>query len=396
MMSAVVDGKIYAIGGSYYNGSTLINVDTVEVLDLSDPTPVWDDAAVADLPEACSEGRAYSFDSTSRFRDIDGMSYSGKIVATCGHWPDENNRVYMYREDADRWESFPSLLEPRRDLAGEFIYPHNSYHSTVGVMGIWGGRSLNDTNVLTSTEFYHLQLAPCSVLLVDDDWNFTSVHDGGRPYYETALQHLGYPHEVWDTDSQGAPPATTLSSYDIVVWFTGYDWQTPITVTEETEIMSYLDQGGQLVLSSQELLYNPPDPVLVSDYLWIDVGSSNQDVVITNTMGNSADPLFAGLGSYTLVRPDDWDNYWPTGDYEGPYNDEIHTRSGGYEPTTYDTGAPNSTRYTDGNFKVVYFGYPLEWVNTVHQRAEVLGTAMSWMCQARDYRLMLPVLLKND
>ena len=41
MSGAVMDGKIYAIGGNYYTGSSLVNVNTVEVLDLSAPTPTW-------------------------------------------------------------------------------------------------------------------------------------------------------------------------------------------------------------------------------------------------------------------------------------------------------------------------------------------------------------------
>ena len=395
MTSAVVDGKIYAIGGNYYDGASLNNVATVEVLDLSAPTPVWDDASVADLPESCSEGQAYSFDSTSRFRNIDETSFAGKIVATCGYWPDENDRVYVYWEDENSWRSFPSLMQPRRDIAAELLYPGPG-HTTYGVMGIWGGRSLDDTNILTSTEFYHMHLSPCSVLLVDDDWNFEGTHEGGRPQYETALNHLGYPYDVWDTEAEGGPPpAATLSNYDIAVWFTGYDWSAPITPTEESELITYLDGGGNLILSSQELLYYELDTTLATDYLWIDTGSAIQDVAITNTMGNAADPRFAHLGQYTLVRPDDWEVYWPTDSYEGPYNDTVYARSGGYEPMTYDNGAPNSVRYTDGNFKTVFFGFPLEWVNTIHQRAEILGTALGWMCPGIDHRIQLPIVLRQ-
>lgn len=392
IMGAVVDGKIYAIGGNYYDGISLINVDTVEVLDPSAPTPTWDDAAVADLPEACSEGRAYSFDSTSRFRDVDGTSLAGKIVATCGGWSTETERVYVYWEDGDRWEPFPSLAEPRRDMAGEMIYPGPATLG-LGVMGVWGGRSLSDDNVLTSTQLYVMGQSSCSVLMVDDDWNFDSVHGGGRPYYTTALDRLGYGYDVWDTETEEGPPTSTiLSAYDAVVWFTGYDWQAPITPTEEVELISYLDGGGNLFLSSQELFYYDPDTTLASDYLWVD--SAMDDVVITNTVGNASDPLFAGLGEYTLVRPDDWDVYWPADSYEGPYNDELYVRPGGYEPMTYDTGAPNSTRYTDGNFKTVFLGFPLEWVSTPHQRAEILGTALGWMCPGMDHRTQLPLVIR--
>lgn len=38
----------------------------------------------------------------------------------------------------------------------------------------------------------------------------------------------------------------------------------------------------------------------MTDYFWVD--STNDDVTITDTVGNAADPLFAGLGPYTMTR----------------------------------------------------------------------------------------------
>ena len=127
MMSAVVDGKIYAIGGSWYDpdsvacGSLLCPEPIVEVLDLSDPTPIWDAAAVADLPEPCTEGRAFGFDSTSQYRDLDGTPFAGRIVSTCGEWSLESERVYILHTRRNRWREFPSLNRIRRDQAAAFI-----------------------------------------------------------------------------------------------------------------------------------------------------------------------------------------------------------------------------------------------------------------------------------
>ncbi len=84
--TAVVDGKIYAIGGAYWDGvSALINVDTVLVLDPAAPTPTW--TPLASLPEVCSSSRAWGFDTGSLYVDPSDMTpLAGKIIAGCGVW----------------------------------------------------------------------------------------------------------------------------------------------------------------------------------------------------------------------------------------------------------------------------------------------------------------------
>lgn len=398
IMGAMIDDRIYAIGGNWYDptntacGQTLCSVPTVEVLDLSDPTPTWRDAGVADLPEPCSEGRAYSFDSISQYVDFDGTPFARRIVVTCGGWPYESERVYVYSARTNRWAAFPSLNRIRRDQAAEFI-PAATYG--IGLMIMWGGRSGADNNILTTPEAYFVGAGGCPVLLVDDDWDFdtTVPNDGGRPFYESALNYLGYPYDVWDAVSQGIPTAATMSSYSTTVWFTGYDWQTPISPTEQSELITYLNGGGNLFMSSQEQEYAFPGSAIMSGYFQVD--SVSEDVLLRNTEGNPSDPLFAGLGPYALVRPDDWAAYWPTGGYEGPYDDVLSARPGAFEPLIYSsTDQANSTRYDGGSFKTAYLAFPLEWVNTVQERAQVLGAALRWMCPIME-PTFLPLVLRN-
>jgi subtilisin family serine protease len=381
IMSAVVDGKIYAIGGNWFDGANLNNVATAEVLDPTAATPVWDDAAVADLPEVCSSSRAWGFDSGSPYADPDGTSLGGKIVSGCGVWATENNHVYVYDTTLDYWEAFPYLLDARRDQAGEFVpsLPVGAQDAGIPAMWVWGGRQGSDTNVLTSSEYYDVPALECDILLVDDDWDFTSTHGGGRPYYTSTLEFLGYPFDVWETESMGTPTAIQMAPYEVVVWFTGYDWQTPISPDEQTELMAYLDSGGNLFASDQEQQYAYPGSTIMSDYFWVD--SITEDVVLTGTVGGPADPLFSGLGPYAMGRPDAWDAYWPTGSYEGPYDDEAYVKAGGFEPMIYTAdNNPNSTRFQGASFKTVYLAYPFEWLTELGDRAELLNTAITWFC----------------
>ncbi|PWB67510.1 MAG: hypothetical protein C3F15_17870, partial [Holophagae bacterium] len=120
--TAVVDGKIYAIGGAYWDPATsgLLNVNTVLVLDPAAPTPTW--TAVASLPEQCSSSRAWGFDTGSPYVDPSDMTpLSGKIIAGCGFWATPVTSVYAYTVATNNWEVFPPFNTARRDTAGEFL-----------------------------------------------------------------------------------------------------------------------------------------------------------------------------------------------------------------------------------------------------------------------------------
>ncbi|MBN1955442.1 MAG: S8 family serine peptidase [Anaerolineae bacterium] len=377
IMSAVVDDTIYAIGGNWYDGATLINVTTVEVLDTTAMTPTW--TLVAPLPEECSSSRAYGFDSDSMYVDPDGTEFAGKIVSGCGFWSDENNHVFVYDTALDFWDAFPFFGEAngRRDHAGAFI-PSVGGAGTPG-MWVWGGINEGDANVLQTSEYYGLNVAgECNILLVEDDWDWGTR--GGTPYYTSTLEYLGYAYDHWDTAALGPPTAGDLAPYNLVIWWTGYDWADPISsTTEGPALMAYMDGGGSVFMSSQEQEYAYPGSQIMSDYFWVD--SVTEDLVLTGTMGNAADPLFGSLGAYPMGRPDQWDVYWPTAEYQGPYDDAVTVKAGGFEPMVYsDTLQANSTRFEGATFKAVYFGYPFEWVVDLEDRAEIMNAVINWVC----------------
>jgi hypothetical protein len=152
--TAVVDGKIYAIGGAYWDGvSALINVDTVLVLDPAAATPTW--TPLASLPEVCSSSRAWGFDTGSPYVDPTDMTpLAGKIIAGCGVWSTAIQAVYAYTVATNTWEAFPPLLTARRDMAGEFLPL-----ASAPALWVWGGYDGTSVNTTTS-EYYSLGLIP--------------------------------------------------------------------------------------------------------------------------------------------------------------------------------------------------------------------------------------------
>jgi hypothetical protein len=233
-----------------------------------------------------------------------------------------------------------------------------------------------------------------TVLLVDDDWDYQYTHPGsagGLPYYTSALDLLGISWEVWDVQAQGQPTGAGLAGHQAVIWFTGYAYEEldndpgVFTSQNEARVGAYLASRGNLILSSQEYYFDCCDEsgvptAFMQDYLGIE--DVNDDITATATVGVSGNPIGDGLGPYRMTRPDDFGVYWPTAPYEGPYDDELLVLPTAQAPFSY--ASPWNTGYSATNlegatFKTLYLAWPLEWIDTVGERAQILGMALWWM-----------------
>jgi hypothetical protein len=117
IMSAVVDGQIYAFGGDIFGGSGALEAQTIA--EKFDPSRgLWSNAAVEDLPFPSGEGRAYGFDSSSR------TVVSGQVVlAGGGSWPGHTAQGMVYDVASDSYGlGFPDLNVGRR-LHAVFVDP---------------------------------------------------------------------------------------------------------------------------------------------------------------------------------------------------------------------------------------------------------------------------------
>ncbi len=248
----------------------------------------------------------------------------------------------------------------------------------------------------------------CQILVVDDDWNYGSPNNGGLPYYTSALDALGISYDIWDTESPlgDSPTYSDMVGYDVVLWFTGYAWELGVfTPGDEAEVAQYLESGGQFILSSEDYYGEHwPPSVFMPDYLGVDLDSVVEDVLITSLAGLAGSPIGDGLGPYTLVRPDDWDVYWPDIPH-APLDDQVGALPGASSPFRYDdpeNAETNSTSYEafpladehdstgelarhssetyqEPMFRTVFLAWPFEWVDTVEQRSEILAAILVWM-----------------
>ncbi len=212
---------------------------------------------------------------------------------------------------------------------------------------------------------------PAPILFVDDErWFF----HGDR--YTTTLGALDLSYDTFDTlGSRAVPSADTLGSYPLVVWATGYDWLTPLTEDDESRLGAYLDGGGRLLLSSQDLL----DVRGLSDFVRTRLGVVGAALTITPTdvLELPGNPLGTDLGPWPLTFPfRNWgDGVTPGAPARGVLQDQGQFTVGVVRPA--------------GKWRTAFFAFPLETLDDAARRT-LVGRTLVWLSPMGESRLDAP------
>jgi subtilisin family serine protease len=101
------------------------------------------------------------------------------------------------------------------------------------------------------------------ILLVDDDGG-----DTFETYYTEALQSLGFTPDIYTVPlNSDGPPLNILNQYKLVIWLTGGEYWNTLTATDQIELQSYLDSGGRLFISGQDIGYDIGSSSFYQNYL---------------------------------------------------------------------------------------------------------------------------------
>jgi hypothetical protein len=202
---------------------------------------------------------------------------------------------------------------------------------------------------------FYLDPLPC-ILLVDDDMDDPDV----RTAYTSALDNRGYGYNVWDVASQGNPAEADLAGYRQVLWFTGYPFSNTFNNDNEAAVGTYLDQGGNFFLSSQDYLYDVGLTPFAEDYLHI--LNFVSDVAQTTVTGLNE---YAGLGPYSLSYP--FTNY----------SDTVNPNAQGAVAFSGNQGNA-AVSYAGSTFNTVFLGYPFEAIPGLADRSAVMDRTVTF------------------
>jgi hypothetical protein len=127
-----------------------------------------------------------------------------------------------------------------------------------------------------------------AILFVDDDRGATT-----ETIYEAAIAGAGYHSLTYDFLALSYPTADYLAPFDAVVWTTGEMQSGTIGNNAQAELISFMDGGGRLFVSSQGFLnqYGAGGD-FASNYLR--VASFNQDPQADSAYGVGGDPIGDG------------------------------------------------------------------------------------------------------
>lgn len=102
-----------------------------------------------------------------------------------------------------------------------------------------------------------------TVLIVDDDGG-----DFYETYYMDALRALGVAFDVYRVPSdRDGPDAETLKRYPLVIWFTGDTYRNTLTASDQINLRSYLEGGGDLFITGQEIGFDIGESDFYQTYL---------------------------------------------------------------------------------------------------------------------------------
>ena len=223
IMSAVQNGKVYAIGGvGIYVGGELDPVDTFEVLDTANLAAGW--TLLAPMPTPGGEGRGFGFDSDTL--NINSQLQGKLYVVASNDWAFVSSEVLEYDIPTDTWrDDLPELPTARADLAGTYV-PLCTSDPNDGLPGLWtfGGRVNESCDPpLGPTEFYPL--------LCDGECTGLTGVDIGGPA-QLAVGETGVYSASIEPPDASAPASVLWSSGDTTPEIT-FTWDSPGLYTME-------------------------------------------------------------------------------------------------------------------------------------------------------------------
>lgn len=212
-------------------------------------------------------------------------------------------------------------------------------------------------------------MAKGNVLLVDDDDGYSY-----ESWYENALLASSYVYDIWDRSELSSPTPSKMQAYTAVVWFTGTTSSNTIGTDDQNNLATYLDNGGKLFLSGQDIGYDIGTTSFYSDYL---NASYEVDTAGWNVAGETGDAIGDDL-EFDIQSGDGANNQdWPDG---------IQPISPATSCFYYSDASPYKAGISVQSeaYRVVYFSFGFEAINNMPDRTTIMSRLLAWLAAEHD------------
>lgn len=210
----------------------------------------------------------------------------------------------------------------------------------------------------TLVENFALERVPCT-LLVDDDGT-----QSYETYYQAALTANAEAYDVWQVSQSGSPSLDVLKDYGRVIWLTGATSSNTLTPADQAALSAYLDQGGRLFVTGQDIGYDIGTDAFFGEYLH--ASYYNDDTNLSSLTGaeylNGVSVSLGGDG-VSQAYPSDI----------GPLNGAVTVLNW---PSPYHSGG---VAFTSAVYRMVYFAFGFEGINTAAKRNQVMQLTLDYL-----------------
>ncbi len=220
---------------------------------------------------------------------------------------------------------------------------------------------------ISELNFY---LDPADLLIVNRD-NEAKYSE----YYEEPLDSLSKTYKVWAPITQGLFPIGRINEFNdnTIIWYTGDAEIDNVTPDEQESLMVFLDNGGKLLITGQNIGEEIGSTQFYTDYLHAQLVSDSLHSLYCypdtlDSLGRTIGPLFT------------------TGGVSNQYSRDVIASDGSsHQFLYYDTTHANcaGTWYNDPlvHYQTIYCGFGIEAVHhrpSYMTRKELLAQFLTW------------------
>ncbi|MGM0607722.1 MAG: S8 family serine peptidase [Candidatus Muiribacteriota bacterium] len=224
-----------------------------------------------------------------------------------------------------------------------------SYSLVVNAFG-YESKKLETQNYTSSTNL-NVELAQLPpVVFIDKD-----SKDSYAEYYFEALDELGVDYYYHNVSKDGPVEGKHIYPFYTVIWSTADVSSNTFTNSDVEILSSYLDDGGSLFATGQDLGYNMKSKDFYADYLKAEFIEDNAD-------------------SRTITGQDfEFDIEGGSGANNQKWADAIASTDESEVIFDYKGTNQNAAVYYSGDYNTVYFGFGFEAIDTKDNRVDVLS-----------------------
>ena len=219
----------------------------------------------------------------------------------------------------------------------------------------------------------NVTLDPADLLLVNDD-----PTGAFQSFYQSSLQTLGVLPYIWSQAQRGVVPLskTPLLKSKVVIWYTGNATGTNVlTKSERDSISAYLDRGGRLFLTGQNIAESLAGEAFLADRLHVSFVRNLNDPILHGVKGDpvgGANRNIANAGAGGANNQNSRDHLQP---------DAVAQACVVFDTTS---NAVTGVRVEDAakGSRVVFFGFGVEAIAAragFASRETVLRSVIDWL-----------------